>query len=298
MKKIKGSFLLIALLSIVVSATFYGCAKKKPAAVPPHPSKVLATINGKPITLSMLKKEMAQFPPVLKSYIESPIGEKRLLKTLVNRKILAEEALKEGINKSKSYKSQLANFKKDLLVQVILNKRVTKKIKVTDAEAKAYYKSHYLYFNTPSEINVSYIQVNSLKQANAAYKMIKSGKPFAAAAEKYSLAPNAKKGGVLGWIKHGETPAEFNNAAFNIKKIGGMIKARVGGKFDIIRLNNVILVKPQPFSMYKKQIVELLKQKKSSNFLKVFLKKLRTKYKVKYFYNNLPAAQNNEAKKK
>lgn len=284
MKKFKGSILLIALFSIVISMGLYGCAKKQSAS-----NKVIATVNGKNITAAKFQQEMSKFPPALRSYLETPAGEKRLLKSLVDRQILVNEALKEGINKSKSYKSQISDFRKGLLVQLLLHKEVANKVKVTDADAKAYYKKHYLSFNLPSKINVSYIQLNSQKQAQVVYKMLSGGKPFAAAAQKYSTAPNGKTGGVLGWIKFQETTPAFNNAAFSIPKVGGISKiVKVGSHFDIIKLNNVVTGKPKPFSAIKGEIVMMMKQKEASKILKAFVKNLRKKSKVKYFYNNLP----------
>ena len=287
MKKIKGSILLIALFSIVLSMGLYGCAKKQPSAS----SKVIAEVNGKPITAAKFQEEMSKFPPELRSYLETPAGEKRLLKSLVDRQILVSEALREGVNKSKSYKTQISDFKKGLLVQLLLHKEVANKVKVTVADAKAYYKKHYLSFNLPSKINVSYIQVNSPKKAQSAYKMLTSGKPFAAVAQKYSIAPNAKNGGMLGWIKFQETTPAFNNAAFSIPKVGGISKiVKVGNHYDIIKLNNIVTGKPKPFSSLKNQIIMIMKQKEASKILKSFVGNLRKKAKIKYFYKNLPAA--------
>ena len=287
MKKLKGSILLIALFSIVLSMGLYGCAKKQPAAS----SKVIAEVNGKAITAAKFKEEMSKFPPELRSYLETPTGEKRLLKSLVDRQILVSEALKEGVNKSKSYKTQISDFKKGLLVQLLLHKEVANKVKVTAADAKAYYKKHYLSFNLPSKINVSYIQVNSPKKAQLAYKMLTSGKPFPAVAQKYSIAPNAKNGGMLGWIKFQETTPAFNNAAFSIPKVGGISKiVRVGSHYDIIKLNNIVAGKPKPFSSLKNQIIMIMKQKEASKILKSFVGNLRKKAKIKYFYKNLPVA--------
>ena len=287
MKKLKGSILLIALFSIVLSTGLYGCAKRQTAAS----SKVIAEVNGKTITVAKFKEEMSKFPPELRSYLETPTGEKRLLKSLVDRQILVNEALKEGVNKSKSYKTQISDFKKGLLVQLLLHKEVANKVKVTTADAKAYYKKHYLSFNLPSKINVSYIQVNSPKKAQLAYKMLTSGKPFPAVAQKYSTAPNAKNGGMLGWIKFQETTPAFNNAAFSIPKVGGISKiVKVGSHYDIIKLNNVVTGKPKPFSSLKNQIIMIMKQKEASKILKSFVGNLRKKAKIKYFYKNLPVA--------
>ena len=282
--KINGKILFIALFAVIISMSLYGCAKKSAPS-----SKVIATVNGKPITVGKFKSEIAKFPPNLKDYLQTPAGSKRFIRSLVDRQILVNEAVKEGINKSKDYKSQVSDFKKGLLVQLLLHKEISNKVSVTTADAKSYYKKHFLSFNLPSKINVSYVQSSSLKQAQAAYNLLKSGKPFAAVAQKYSTAPNAKSGGTLGWIKFEETTPAFNNAAFNLRKIGEYSNiVKVGNNFDIIRLNNIIAGKPKPFSKVKNDIIVMMKQKEASNILKNFVKKLRAKSNIKYYYNNLP----------
>ncbi|MCL4542225.1 MAG: peptidylprolyl isomerase [Deltaproteobacteria bacterium] len=291
--KIKGGVLFIALFAVVISVSLYGCAKK---SVPS--SKVIATVGEKPITVGEFKSEIAKLPPNLAAYLQTPAGSKKLLKSLVDRQLLVNEAIKEGINRSKAYNSQVSDFKKGLLVQLLLQNEVANKVLVTTADAKAYYKKHFLSFNLPLKINVSYIQSNSLKRAQTAYNLLKSGKQFAAVARKYSTAPNAKSGGILGWIKFEQTTPVFNNAAFSLHKIGEYSNiVRVGNNFDIIMLNNIIAGKPKPFSKVKNNIIIMMKQKESAKTLESFVKKLRAKSNVKYFYNNLPTFKSAPQKK-
>lgn len=292
--KIKSKVLFIALFAVVISMGLYGCAKKSAPS-----SKVIATVNGKPITVGKFKSEMAKFPPNLRAYLQTPAGAKRFIKSLVDRQILVNEAVKEGVNKSKAYKSQVSDFRKGLLVQLLLHKEIANKVHVTTADARSYYKKHFLSFNLPSKVNVSYIQSNSFKHAQAAYNLLKSGRPFAAVAQQYSTAPNAKSGGILGWIKFEETAPAFNNAAFSIPKVGEYSNiVKVGNNFDIIRLNNMIAGKPKPFSGVKNDIITIMKQKEASKILKNFVEKLRAKSNIKYFYNNLPAVETAPAPEK
>lgn len=290
MKKLKFSILFISLLFMAASVGLYGCAKKKTSS-----SKVLAIVNGRPITTAKFQKEISKFPPTLRSYLGTPAGEKKLLKSLVDRQMLVNEALKQGVNKSKAYKTQLSDFKKGLLVQLLLRKEVTDKVKINEADAKAYYKKHYLSFNLPSKINVSYIQTDTMSNAKTAYAAVKGGKPFPDAAKQYSSAPNAKTGGLLGWIKFQETTPAFNNAAFSISEVGGISKiVKVGSHYDIIMLNKVVTGKPKPFKDVESEIKIMMKQDEASKVLKSFIKGLKAKSKVKYFYANLPAASSPE----
>ncbi|MHB1680359.1 MAG: peptidylprolyl isomerase [bacterium] len=278
-----SKIILFSLFMFLVSFGLYGCAKK---AAPP--TKVLATVNGKPITVNEFKAEVAKLPPSVSSFVSTQQGQKRFLKSMVERQILADRAIKDGINKSKAYKMQLSDFKKGLLVQLLLNEKVQKKLVITNQEAKNFYKKHLNTFNLPSKINVSYIQLHSLSAAKKIYSILQKGVSFSKLAKKYSVAPNAAQGGILGWIKFGQTTPAFNQAAFGIAKMGGYSNiVSVGKNYDIIKLNNILTGKPRPFSKIKNQIIMIMKEKEGQKLFKTYLDKVKKASKVTYYYKNL-----------
>ncbi len=280
-----SKIIVFSLFLFAISFGLYGCAKK-----PAPSSKVLATVNGKAITLNDFKAEIAKLPPSVTSFVSTPQGQKRFLKSMVERQILADRAIKDGLNKSKAYKMQLSDFKKGLLVQLLLNEKVQKKLVITDQAAKNFYKKHLNTFNLPSKINVSYIQLSSLATAKKVYANLQKGVSFPKLAKQYSAAPNAKSGGTLGWIKFGETTPSFNQAAFSIPKIGGYSNiVPVGKNFDIVRLNNILSGKPKPFSKIKNQIIMIMKEKEGQKLFKNYLNKVKKASKVTYYYKNLAA---------
>lgn len=278
-----SKIILFSLFMFLVSFGLYGCAKK---AAPP--AKVLAMVNGKPITVNEFKTEVAKLPPSVSSFVSTPQGQKRFLKSMVERQILADRAIKDGINKSKAYKMQLSDFKKGLLVQLLLNEKVQKKLVITNQAAKNFYKKHLNTFNLPSKINVSYIQLHSLSAAKKVYSDLQKGISFPKLAKKYSAAPNAVQGGTLGWIKFGQTTPAFNQAAFGISKIGSYSNiVNVGKNYDIIKLNNIVTSKPRPFSKIKNQIIMIMKEKEGRKLFKTYLDKVEKASKVTYYYKNL-----------
>jgi peptidyl-prolyl cis-trans isomerase C len=285
-KNFKFKITLFTIFMLAISLSFYGCAKK-PSVSP----KVLATVNGKSITVSEFKTELAKLPPSVISFVSTPAGAKKFLKNLVERDVLADQAKKDGINKSKQYKMQVSDFKKSILVQLLLNKVIQKKLIVTESEAKAFYTKHSNIFNHPSKINASYIQTDSLPAAKKVYASLQKNVPFSKLVKEYSTASNAKSGGNLGWIKFGQTSPAFNEAAFSISKIGGYSNiVRVGKYFDIIRLNKIISGKPKPFSQIKNQLMAILKERKGRKLFKDYITKVNKQAKISYYYNNLPSS--------
>lgn len=288
--RFNGKVLFMALLVGIMSMSLYGCVKKN--ARPVSSKNILATVNGKNITVKELNAEINKYPPSMRAIFKTPKYSKKLVRTLVDKQLLLSDAVKKGIDKSNAYKLHVANFKKSLMIQLLLQKQITDKLHVTVADAKAYYKAHPFVFNLPLKINVSYIQSNSLKHARVAYNLLASGKPFADVARKLSNAKNAKSGGTMGWIKFNATTPAFNNAAFRIQKVGGYSGiVKVGKSFDIIRLNNRIAGKPKPFSSLSGSIMHMLKQQERSKVINNFIEQLSAKSNIKYFYNNLPTVK-------
>ncbi len=292
-----GKVLFIVLFVGIISISLYGCVKKNAPAV--NSKNILATVNGKNITVAEFNAEINKYPPSLKAMFETTEGSKRLVKNLVERQLLISDAVKKGIDKSDTYKLRVTNFKKTLMIQLLLQKQIADKLNITIADAKAYYKANPFIFNLPLKINVSYIQLNSLKNARAAYSMLTSGKAFSAVARRLSSAKNAKSGGQMGWIKFNDTAPAFNNAAFRIRKVGEYSHiTKVGKYFDIIRLNNRIAGKTKSFSSMSGNIVHLLKQQERGKIINGFITQLSAKSNVKYFYNNLPTVKAAKVSKK
>src|SRR5581483_8867114 len=76
-----------------------------------------------------------------------------------------------------------------MLVSEALVKKITSGIKVTDADAHAYYIQHLNVYATPPTRSVRHILVKSKKLADKIYAQLKAGADFAKLARKYSQDP-------------------------------------------------------------------------------------------------------------
>ncbi len=70
------------------------------------------------------------------------------------------------------------------------------------------------------EVRASHILVKTEDEAKNLLEEIKGGKSFADAAKEYSLCPSGHDGGDLGFFKRGVMVKPFEDAAFNLKKVG------------------------------------------------------------------------------
>lgn len=88
-------------------------------------------------------------------------------------------------------------------------------------------------------------------------KQLKAGADFAKLAEKYSNDPgSAKNGGDLGWIARGSMVKPFEDALFNIPKVGdvaGPVRTQYG--YHIIKLEGIRSPSTKPFSQVREQLL-------------------------------------------
>jgi peptidyl-prolyl cis-trans isomerase D len=113
---------------------------------------------------------------------------------------------------------------------------------VTDADVQQYYQQHLSDYQVAEQVKVRHIliAVNSQDpKADAAAKakaqgildQLHHGADFAKLAKEYSDDPGSKtQGGELGWIKHGVTVPEFDQAAFSLQpgETSGLVRTKYG----------------------------------------------------------------------
>lgn len=122
-------------------------------------------------------------------------------------------------NKEK-HNTALANelFEKGLSGKKVYENSVEKIIyKIVDRYNVPYYRVSYIYFDGTK---LSYPDIENKRQS--IINQYKSGIPFADLANQFSMDQNAKRGGDLGWITHGEVVEEFENAIINQNEINSI----------------------------------------------------------------------------
>ena len=165
---------------------------------------------------------------------------------------------------------QVENDIRTQLLSEAIFKKVTKDVKVSDADAKAYYDSHKSQYSQPESRDVRHILVNSKSLADKLYAQLKGGADFATLAKKYSKDPgSAPQGGKL-TISKGQTVPEFDKTAFSLKtnELSKPVHTQYG--WHIIQaLSAVRPAKQTPFSQVKATIkTQLLQQKRNDEMTK------------------------------
>jgi len=162
--------------------------------------------------------------------------------------------------------------------------KLQQQAKVTPEELQTYYNQHRDEYRVADQVNVRHILIKTPEpvdgkvdekavadakaKAESVLKQVQSGGDFAALAKKYSDDPGSKdNGGSLGWIQHGQTVPEFDQAAFSLKKgeTSGLVRSTFG--FHIIHVDDKQEAHVKSLEEVKPQIEPALAAQKVSGQL-------------------------------
>jgi len=196
----------------------------------------------------------------------------------------------------KKYEKQLkaqglteAQVKTDIRGQIISEKlfaKVTSDVKVTDDQIEKYYEEKKgTQYSQPESRDVRHILVKTKAKADDIEAQLKNGADFAALAKKFSEDTGSKANGGKLTVSKGQTVAEFDKKAFELKKneISEPVKTQFG--YHIIQaLSDVKPAKVTPLKDVKESISQELKQTKKNEAMTGWIDDLKEEYKDKISY--------------
>ena len=243
-------------------------------AAAPAFAQNIAVVNGTPIPKSRADALVAQL--VQQGQQDSPKLQQAVREELVNREILMQEAIREGIPSKPDVKAQVAVAQQTVVLRALIENFV-KKNQPSDAEVKAKYDELVKQIGG-KEYHLHHILVDNEQQAKDLIAKIKAGASFEDLAKQFSKDPGSgKNGGDLDWSDPKAYVPESAAAAEKLQK-GQMTDTPVHTQFGwhIIRVDDVRQTPPPPFEQVKAQIAQQMQQEK----LQAFEEDLRSKAKV------------------
>lgn len=264
MKKVLTSFVAsIALFSSLNAADFY------------------ATVDGDKITKQDIDVFL-QDPRV--NFEQLPQETKnQILDGVINRKLVAKKAIKDGIEKDSQYLEAIKRIKEDLALQV-WQKNELDKIKFTDTEKKDFYDKNKSKFVVPETFEASHILVekedeakNIIKEINKATNKEEKFKELALK----SKDSNGQNGGYLGKFAAEQMVPEFANAIKELPK-GAYSKVPTKTEFGyhIIYVKDKIPSKTLSFEEVKDNINQAMTAEKFNMKLDNLVQELRKNSKI------------------
>jgi parvulin-like peptidyl-prolyl isomerase len=246
--------------------------------------KVLATVNGEKITDESIKVFL-QNPSIDVNKL-SKDQKKNIINTMILKKLVAKQALKDGISKTKDFQNALKSIKEDLAFQV-WQKHEIDKIVVSNKQIKDEYKNNASMFVVKSKVSTRHILVKTKNEATSIIKQINKStnklKTFIKLAKSKSMGPSKTDGGKLPPFSKGQMVKEFENAAFSMKAKSYSkkpVKTKFG--FHVIYVEKKIPSKKRSFSSVRDQIRLAIKQREFTKKIKPLAQKLKAKAKIVY----------------
>jgi foldase protein PrsA len=158
-------------------------------------------------------------------------------------------------------------------------------VKVSEADARAYYNQNKTQYEVPESRDVRHILVKSKDRANDIYDQLRAGGDFAALAKQYSLDPGSKDDGGKLTISRGQTVGPFDTTAFLLPE--GSISRPVKTEFGYHVIQALSAVKPAQTTKYaevKASIEKQLIDQKKNDVVTKWLADVEKEYEGKISY--------------
>lgn len=188
-----------------------GLAADAPQAVPGD--VVVATVNGAKIYLSEVDESRDSLPDRYRKLPPQTVFG-LLVNSLIDSKLAAVEARREGLHETAEVKRRLARIEEQILERALLVRRITKGI--SEEALQERYRALAAKTEGQEQMQARHILVETEARAKALIAEIKDGGDFAELAKRGSIGPSAAKGGDLGYFARGDMLAEFSDAAFKL----------------------------------------------------------------------------------
>lgn len=210
---------------------------------------VIATVNGEVIPRAEFELELgreAQAMEGVASHTPEQIEpyKQTLLATMIERIVLLQAAraaqvtvtaeevdrrmlalaseypagtFDEMLSQTHTTRTELTRKTHDqLIIEKLFHDQVFSRIAVTEDQIRRYFDEHTDEYAEPEQVHALQIIVKGLDDAKKIQQLLWQGKKFQELARRYSLSPDAKVGGDLGFFKRGEMPPLFDETVFKL----------------------------------------------------------------------------------
>ena len=191
---------------------------------------------------------------------------KELIAELINRELIYQDAMSQGINDDKFVKLEIEEQIHNLITRARIGK-LLKDNPPTEEMLKEIYKTQ-IVAPASSEYKASHILVETMETAKSIIEQLNKGAKFEALAKTSSTGPSATNGGDLGWFSPNQMAQSFSEAVEKLKP-GEFTKRPVKTRFGwhIIRLEESRQVDPPLFESVQEQILKVAQNKIINEFI-------------------------------
>jgi peptidyl-prolyl cis-trans isomerase C len=223
-------------------------------------SPALATVNGTPITQNFfdfyIKAISGKKPGDL-----SPDQQSQALDNLIRAQLVAQQADKDGVEKSADTEDLLELTRLNVLQQT-MEERYLKDKQPTEQELRAEYEKQ-VGALPKLEYHARHILVATEPFAQGVVQSLEKGAKFEDVAKKESMDSSKDNGGDLGWFTPDRMDKPFADAVVALKP-GDFTHKPVQTQYGwhVIQLIDTRPLSPPPFDQVKQRLVQVVQAKK------------------------------------
>ena len=222
--------------------------------------RVVAVVNGHEIKVSEVEMAAEDMLPQLPD-IPAKLRYPYIVEYLVERHLLAQAAVKEGVADSEEYKRRLALYQAKALRDAYFAQSIVPT--VTDEETRKAYDTESAKVQQTERVRARHILVNTEQEAKQVLDRLNKGEKFEDLAKQYSLDGSKEFGGDLGYFTAPEMVPEFSKAAFALQpgEVSPPVKTDFG--WHIIKVEDRKMGGAQPYDQVKDALRNILLRKKT-----------------------------------
>jgi peptidyl-prolyl cis-trans isomerase C len=254
------TFLLAASLAALAA-----CQPKTATDTVADTTPAVATVNGSPITRGF-------FDFYIKGITGKPAADApapfraNALDNLIRAKVVGEEAVKEGLDKSTdtAYLLQVARLQ---VLEQAMQEKYLKDRPATEAEVRAEYETQ-IGQMPKLEYHTRNILVATEPFADKVVARLDKGEKFEDVAKSTSMDPSKSNGGDLPWTTPDRMPPEFAAAVLALKPgeyTHKPIKTQYG--WHVVQLVETRDVAPPSFDQVRQRLEQMVQQKKFRSYI-------------------------------
>jgi parvulin-like peptidyl-prolyl isomerase len=158
------------------------------------------------------------------------LPQRELLRAVLEQKLFAREALKEGLDREPELRTRLEVVRERELATAYVTKHLFQELGITEDVLKSYYLSHIDDYTSPDKYTLARIVLKSREEADKVRKMLTDGQEFGDLVEKYSLD-------YLTWKSKGVF-GSYALKGLNPRVAGAVKDGKKGDITDVVELKN------------------------------------------------------------
>jgi peptidyl-prolyl cis-trans isomerase C len=191
--------------------------------------KVLAMVDGEPLTEATLMKEVESLPPYVRPILETSAGRMQFLESVITRNLLMREALRRGIDRRPEVADRIGMARKSIVLEALLRDVAEKAPGLSDAALRKIYDANPAMHQVGERVRVSHMLFRDKARALEILRRLKAGEPFESLMKEVA-ATNGEVAADLGEIERGNFVKEFEAAAFATEpgEVAGPVKTTYG----------------------------------------------------------------------